>query len=177
MREMGSRIVQWWVAVVPGVLLGLYGLYQVVASSDSSGFAWALAGVSLLLLAALKLAYEALRERDEAVDAARGGETLADWLAERIREVRVLQTELKGLYPPSVQAHARIRSVEASLASLNERVLSKLRLTAPGYVDEFAKNPDWVASHLLLGDEERQEVDRLLDYTAGQLNSIREDQR
>lgn len=101
---------------------------------------------------------------------------LADWLSDRVKEVRALQGELDGLGPPSVEQYAGVRGVEGSLNHLNQQVRARLLIDAPQWLAYYRKNPDWLSEHMLTGDGERQELRRLLDYTADQLNRIREDQ-
>ncbi len=117
-------------------------------------------------------------QAERALASATGVENLGAWLDERIREVRQLRREVENLYPPSVDGHDRMDSVGASLADLSTRVVSRLRLSAPGWVDYWLTNPGWLDPVVTpLGDDRRQELVGLLDYTTEQLAHIRDNLR
>jgi hypothetical protein len=130
-----------------------------------------LAGLSILGTVATTVAIE--RRNSSGNSTTR----LVDWLDARVKEVRALQRELEGLGPPSPQQYVAVQGVENSLAHLNNQVRSRLVTDAPEWVAYYREMPDWYQEHFLLGDGERHQLHRLLDYTAGQLNRIREDQR
>lgn len=129
-----------------------------------------LAGLSILGTVVTTVALERRKNSGDPVM------RLADWLDARVAEVRALQRELEDLGPPSPQ-HVAVQDVESSLIHLNNQVRSRLVIDAPEWVAYYREMPDWDQEHMLLGDGERQQLHRLLDYTAGQLNRIREAHR
>ena len=172
---------------MPGGLLGGVDVVERLTGVIINPPTWVI-WVTLFLgfLVAVVLSFHDLRTADigeiRRLEAAAGHkrtrEGLADYLAERIRELRALEKEVEPLTVPSTQTHNRIRAAEDALGDLWRRVTSELRLAAPEWVDYFMQNPDWYEGYIVqIGDGDRQQVVRLIDFTVDQLNRIHEDVR
>lgn len=132
---MASR--PWTWGVIGGSLnvLALLTVFGLVASGSVPPL-WAvgsyLAGVLLIGLGegAYRVSEAVDRDRvlaEKTLASATGATNLAEWLGERIKEVRALQGELDGLGPPSPEHGAGVRGVENSLNYLNQQVLNRIR--------------------------------------------------
>jgi len=69
LKELALSVGAGWFAVMIGVGLGVYGAVALIASSKASGWMWIAIGLFVMLGVALRVAYLALKARDDA----RGG--------------------------------------------------------------------------------------------------------
>lgn len=75
LKELAVSVGQGWFVVVVGVGLGVYGLVELIAHSKTTGWVWITVGLVSLLLVALNVAYQALRQRDAVLAGRKSSET------------------------------------------------------------------------------------------------------
>jgi Na+-transporting NADH:ubiquinone oxidoreductase subunit NqrF len=104
---------------------------------------------------------------------------LANWLGERIAEVRKLEATVSELlvHPGGIN-HERFERrdlVEHTFRDINSEVLRRLQREAPEWVDYYVSGPAWYNPAVSqVGDEAFRQLIRLLAYTAGQLAHVKE---
>lgn len=139
--------------------------------------AWAVViVVGGLLVMALEGATRMGEERDVALASRRdSGDDLGAWLDERIREAKALQSNLRAALVGAVPDLPRVRSVEESIGGMNEEVVRRLHVDAPGWVAYYEEDPPWFNAGLTrLTVEQFKDVDLVFGYTTERLAHIRD---
>lgn len=71
-KELAMSVGKGWFAVAIGVLLAIYGAVELIVHAETSGWIWISIALAVMVMIALNLAYQALKERDNALNAGGG---------------------------------------------------------------------------------------------------------
>lgn len=67
-KELAMSVGKGWFAVVIGALLGIYGAVELIVRAETSGWVWIALALAVMVVIALNVAYQALKERNVALD-------------------------------------------------------------------------------------------------------------